>query len=64
MTEPFYKLDLELSNTGETVVDGAEYVADDWAKQHEDRNNNDSDQNENQSVLNQTLTFFIFFRGE
>jgi hypothetical protein len=46
----------------ETAVDGAEYVADDWTKQHEDRNNNDCYQNKNQRVLYEALSFF--FRGE
>ena len=49
-------------DAGEAVVDGAEHTANDRAKQHEDRNNNDSDQNKDQCVLYQTLTFF--FRGE
>ena len=31
----------------ETGVESAEYVADDRAEQHEDRNNNNSDQNKN-----------------
>ncbi|MGB7874730.1 MAG: hypothetical protein WBL25_10125, partial [Anaerolineales bacterium] len=52
------------TDTGEAVVESAEYVADDWAKQHEDRNNNNSNQNEDQSILYQTLAFFFFFRGE
>jgi hypothetical protein len=51
-----------LRNAREAVVDGAEDVANDRAKQHEDRNNNDSDQNKDQRVFYQTLTFF--FRGE
>jgi hypothetical protein len=62
MTEPFYQFGCGLSNAREAVVDGAEHVADDRAKQHEDCNNNDSDQNEDQSVLYQTLAFF--FRSE
>ena len=47
---------------GKAFVDGAEHVANDRAKKHEDRNNNDSNQNKDQSVLYQTLAFF--FRGE
>jgi hypothetical protein len=62
MTEPFYSIDFELSNAGEAAVNGAENVANDRAKQHEDRNNNDSNQNKDQSVFYQTLT--LFFRGE
>jgi hypothetical protein len=62
VTEPFYQFGFELSNAREAGIDGAEYVANDRAKQHKDRNNNDSYQNKDQSVLYQTLAFF--FRGE
>ena len=64
MTEPFsgWKLRLASANGWEAVVESAEYIANDRAKQHEDRNNNDSDQNKDQSILNETLAFF--FRGE
>ena len=55
-------VEFELASGGEAVIDGAENVANDRAKQHEDRDNNDSNQNKDQSVLYQTLAFF--FRGE
>lgn len=32
---------------------------DDWAEDHEGRNNDNGNQNEDQSVLNKTLTFFF-----
>jgi hypothetical protein len=54
--------EFELGSAREAIIDGAENVANDRAKQHEDRNNNDSDQYKDQSVFNQTLAFF--FRGE
>jgi len=54
--------EFELTNAGEAVIDGAENVANDRAKQHEDCNNNDSDKNKDQGILYQTLAFF--FRGE
>jgi len=41
----------------EAVVDLGEDVADDRAKQGEDRNHDDGDQDEDQCVLNQTLAF-------
>ena len=50
------------TDAGETCVESAEYVADDRAEQHKDCNNNDSNQNKDQSILYQTLTFFL--RGE
>jgi hypothetical protein len=62
MTEPFESIGFERSNAREAGVDGAEDVANDRAKKHEDRNNNDSNQNKDQSILYQTLAFF--FRGE
>jgi hypothetical protein len=58
----FFSNGFEGSNAGKAFVDGAENVANDRAKQHEDRNNNDSDQNKDQSIFYQTLAFF--FRGE
>ena len=50
------------TGAGEAGVESAEHIGDDRAKQHENRNNNDSDQNKDQSVLHETLAFF--FRGE
>ena len=41
----------------EAVVDLGEDVADDRAKQGEDGDHDDGDQDEDQSVLNQTLAF-------
>jgi hypothetical protein len=61
-TEPFDSIGIELTYAGEAAVDGAEDVANDRAKKHEDRNNNDSNQNKDQSIFYQTLAFF--FRGE
>ena len=43
----------------EAGVNLAEDVTDDWAEDHKSRNNNDSYQNKNQRVFNQTLTFFF-----
>jgi hypothetical protein len=51
-----YSFYFDLSNTGEAVVYGAKDVANDRAKQREDRNNNDSDQNKDQSVFYLQLT--------
>ena len=43
-------------------VDLGEDVADDGAQDQEDGDDYDSDQNENESIFNKTLTFFL--RGE
>ena len=60
MAEPFLYRPYELAGSArEALVDAAEHVADDRAKQHEDCNNNDSNQNKDQRVLNQTLAFFF-----
>ena len=40
-------------------VDGAEGIADLGSEQTHDRDHNDGDESENNSVLNQTLTFFL-----
>jgi hypothetical protein len=37
----------------------AEHIANDWPEQEQDRNNDDSHQDQNQSVFYQALTFFI-----
>jgi hypothetical protein len=50
-------------HTAEASVDVAKHVADQWAHESEDRNNNDSDQNKDQRVLYQTLALF-FLREE
>ena len=44
---------------GQAGVDFAEDVTDDWAENHQSRNNNDSYQNKNQSIFNKTLAFFF-----
>ncbi len=46
-------------HAGEAGVDLAEHVADHGAEDHQRSNNNDGDQNENQSVFDETLTFFL-----
>ena len=51
-----YDLRLEAGQAG---VDITEDVTDDWAENHQSRNNNDSYQNKNQRVLNKTLAFFL-----
>jgi hypothetical protein len=45
--------------TGKAGVDGAKYVANDRAQDHEDRDNNDGNQNKNQSVFDQALASFL-----
>jgi hypothetical protein len=45
---------------GEFVVDGAEGIADLGAKQAHDGDYDDGDEGENDRVLNQTLTFFLW----
>ena len=43
----------------EAGVDLAEDVTDDRAEDHESRDNNDSNQNKNQRIFDQTLAFFF-----
>ena len=40
-------------------VDLRERIADGGTEEHESRDNNDGNQNENQSILNKTLSFFF-----
>jgi len=44
---------------GKACVDGAEHITDQWTKQHHDRDNDNRNQDENQCVLYQSLTFFL-----
>ena len=55
----FWDLELYSLEAGQAGVDVAEDITDDWAKNHQSRNNNDSYQNKNQRVLNKTLAFFF-----
>jgi hypothetical protein len=43
----------------EAGIDLAEDITDDRAEDHESRDNNDSNQNKNQRIFDQTLTFFL-----
>ena len=52
----FSQLQTELQ---EGVVDGAEGVADLGSKQTHDSDHDDGNESEDNSVLNQTLTFFL-----
>ena len=51
--------ELEAAEAG---VNGAEDVTDQWSKDHQCRNNDNSYQNEDQRVLYKALSFF--FRGK
>ena len=55
----FTALGLKLADAAEAVVDGAEDVTDDGAEYHKYRDNDNGNQNENQRVFDQTLTFFV-----
>jgi hypothetical protein len=48
--------------TCEGSINLAEYIADDGAEDQQNSNYNDSNQNKDQSILDQPLAFF--FRGE
>ena len=43
----------------EAGIDLAEDVTDDRAEDHKSRDNNDGNQNKNQRIFDQTLTFFL-----
>jgi hypothetical protein len=51
-----------LLDSGERVINLAEYVADDRAEDQQNSNYDDCNQNKDQSILDQALAFF--FRGE
>jgi hypothetical protein len=50
---------LELVANVETAADGAEYGADLVTENGQNTNNNNSDKNQDQSVLYQALAFFL-----
>jgi hypothetical protein len=58
---PFFYVGTELYGT-DRVVDLAENVADDGAEDQKNGNYYDSNQNKDQSILNEALGFF--FRGK
>jgi len=52
----YKKVELQTTKAG---VDGVEDVTDHGSEDHERSDNNDSNQNKNQRIFNQTLAFFF-----
>ena len=46
-------------HTRQAAVDLAEYISDQWSKNHKRSDNDDGNQNKNQRVLNQALALFL-----
>jgi len=55
----FFELTGSSLEAAEAGVDGAEHVSDQWSEDHQRSNNNDSNQNENERVFHEALTFFL-----